>query len=107
MRFPPRRTFGAAALIAGVSLWLAAVRQLGTARVLNGAVFGAAPPRRIVSGPYRLLRDPIHDSYALALAGVALLIRAGGYLALSLESLVVLNLVEAAVTGPVFPSRPT
>lgn len=106
LQFAPRRMLGAAAVLAAAALWLAAVREIGTARVLNGDAFGTAPPRRIVSGPYRLLRNPIYDSYALALAGVAMLTGAGGYLALSLESLVVLNVVEAVVEERALPRRP-
>ena len=64
---------------------------------MNGDAFGAVTARRIGSGPYRWLRNPIYDSYALALAGWAFVTGAGGYLVLALESLIVLNLVEAGV----------
>ncbi|MGH7903110.1 MAG: methyltransferase [Candidatus Dormibacteraceae bacterium] len=97
LRFRPRRALGTAFVLAAGGLWLASVRQIGGPRVLNGDAFGAVPVQAVASGPYRRLRHPIYDSYALALAGAALVTGGAGYLALSLESLIVLNLVEAAV----------
>ncbi|MHB8614230.1 MAG: methyltransferase [Candidatus Dormibacteraceae bacterium] len=92
-----RRTVGLTLIGAAAGLWLAAARQIGGARVFNADAFGAVPARRIRAGPYRWLRNPIYDSYAMALAGGAFLTGSGGYLVLTLESLILLNLVEAAV----------
>jgi len=92
-----RRTLGLTVVGAAAVLWLAAARQLGGARVLNADAFGAVAASRVVSGPYRLLRNPIYDSYALALVGCGLFTGSGGYFLLSLESMIVLNVIEAAV----------
>ena len=97
-----RRTVGLTMIGAAAGLWLAAVKQIGGARVFNADAFGEVPARRTRSGPYRWLRDPIYDSYAMALAGCALFTGSGGYLVLTLESVIVLNLVEAAVEARSF-----
>ena len=97
LRIRSRRTLGLTVIGAAAVLWLAAARELGGARVLNADAFGQVAPRRVVSGPYRWRRNPIYDSYALALLGCGLFTGRGGYLLLSLESLIVLNLIEAGV----------
>ena len=97
-----RRTLGLTVVGASALLWLAAARQLGGARVLNGDAFGAVAARRVASGPYRWRRNPIYDSYAMALVGCGLFTGSGGYFLLSLESIIVLNVIEAAVESRSF-----
>ncbi len=98
----PRRRLGLAVLGLGGCLWLAAAREIGMTRVLNGDAFGVAPPRRLRTGPYRWLADPIYDSYALSLWGLAMVTGRGAYACLGLESLIVLNLIEARVESRSF-----
>ena len=105
MAFRLRRRTGLALVGLAGCLWLAAVREIGMKRVLNGDAFGAVPPRQIRSGPYRWLGDPIYDSYALALAGWAMLAGRGAFALLSLESLIALNLVEAKIERHSFTRR--
>lgn len=102
-----RRTLGLTVVGAGAVLSLAAARQLGGARVLNADALGAVAARRVVSGPYRWRRNPIYDSYAIALAGCALFTGSGGYLLLSLESMIVLNVIEATVEARSLERGPT
>jgi protein-S-isoprenylcysteine O-methyltransferase Ste14 len=97
LRIRRRRRLGLALIGAAGGLWLAAAKQIGGRRVFNADAFGVVAARRTRSGPYRWLRDPIYDSYAVALAGCALFTGNGGYLLLGLESLIVLNILEAAV----------
>lgn len=101
----PRRRLGLAMLGLGGYLWLASAKEIGMTRVLNGDAFGAAPPRRLRTGPYRWLADPIYDSYALALGGLAMVTGRGAYALLGLESLVVLNFIEARVESRSFSRR--
>lgn len=57
--------------VAGL-LWLAAFRKLGGATVANGNFFGRGRRSAAGNGIFRLLRNPMYDSYALALVGLGL-----------------------------------
>lgn len=99
-----RRTGGA--LIAGsAALWLLAYRQLGAARIANGDIFGYADPVEIDAGPFRIARNPVYISYALALTGWGLRRGNGVYLLLAAESYVLLNQIEARVENAALAAR--
>src|SRR5262245_27855131 len=94
VRWPlPRRLrpLGAAFLAIAVLLWLQAYRQLGAVRVANGDHFGRRPRQRVAGGVFRFLANPMYDSYALGLVGLALLRRNAAYLLLAGESYLLLN----------------
>ena len=92
---PRSRGLGLAGLVAATALWISAAQQLGPATVANGNFFGrgGASPARL--GPYRWLRDPMYDSYALGLLSWAFYRGNAAFIALAAESIVLLNLVES------------
>jgi protein-S-isoprenylcysteine O-methyltransferase Ste14 len=87
--------WGLAAVAAAV--WIDAFRRLGPRRTANGDIFGEGPAAPVRSGAYRLLRDPMYDAYALGLGAAALTTGNAAYLALAVESFVVLNVLEARI----------
>ena len=91
------RPVGDAVLAVAALLWLLTVRELGAARTANGDIFGhdSRPPTR--GGPFRCRRNPMYDSYALALVGLALHRANAVYLPLAGASLLLLNQIEARV----------
>ncbi len=91
------RPVGTAALAVAALLWLLTFHQLGAARTANGDIFGhdSRPPVR--GGPFRFRRNPMYDSYALALVGLALHRANAVYLPLAGASLLLLNQIEARV----------
>lgn len=79
----------------GTALFGAAFRELGLQSLFNGNFFGRGDG--IAGGVYRVLADPMYDAYALLLLSLALRRADAAYLLLALESVVLLNLVEARV----------
>jgi protein-S-isoprenylcysteine O-methyltransferase Ste14 len=101
------RPLGTVLLGAAALLWLLAYRQLGGARTANGNIFGHGSRARVDGGVFRILRNPMYDSYALALAGLALRRGNSVYLLLAAESFLLLNQVEARVENRLLgESRP-
>jgi len=86
---------GLAGLVAATALWISAAQQLGPATVANGNFFGRGETSPARLGPYRWLRDPMYDSYALALLSWAFYRGNGAFIALAAESVVLLNMVES------------
>jgi protein-S-isoprenylcysteine O-methyltransferase Ste14 len=99
LRSPGTVLLGAAAL-----LWLLAFRRLGGARTANGNIFGHGSQERVEGGLFRVLRNPMYDSYALALAGLAFRRRNAAYLLLAAESYLLLNQMEARVENRRLPA---
>ena len=95
----PRRLrgVGVTASPIALALWTQTVANLGLTRFANGACFGRAGSERLRGGTFRLLRNPIYDSYALALLGAAFRKHDARFLLLALESFVLLNLIEAPI----------
>ncbi len=93
---------GLPVLGAGVILFLFAFRELGFAAAANGYFFGRTPKTPVRSGVFRVLKNPIYDSYAIGLAGVALLSANAVYLLVAAESVLLLNQVEARVENQPF-----
>jgi len=88
---------GLPVIAAGVILFLLALRELGFAAAANGYFFGRAPKQPVRSRVFRVLKNPMYDSYAIVLAGVALVTANAVYLLIAAESFLLLNLVEARV----------
>lgn len=99
---PVVRPFGIPVLAVGVILFVLAFRELGFAGMANGYFFGRTRKTPVRSGVYRLLKNPMYDSYAVILIGVGLYTTNAAYLLLAGESLVLLNLVEARVENRPF-----
>ena len=96
------RSLGAPTVAIAGLLWLLAFKELGAARTGNANLFGHGSPEPVRGGVFRLLANPMYDSYALALLGVALQGGNGVYLLLAGESIVLLNGLEAAVENRPF-----
>ena len=97
------RPVGWAMLAAATALWALAYRRLGFVRMANGDLFGRAAPLRLEDGVFACLRDPMYDSYGLALAGAGLASGNPAYLALAAESVLLLNGLEARVERAALP----
>ncbi|HEX6511146.1 MAG TPA: methyltransferase [Chloroflexota bacterium] len=91
------RWLGWGITLAALVVWGQSVAAMGLVRFANGACFGWATGERIRDGGFRRLRNPIYDSYALALVGSGLRKGDARYLLLALESFVLLNLIEAPI----------
>ena len=91
------RPLGRPLLVTAGLLWLAAFRELGGATVANGNFFGKGRQTPAAGGIFRLLKNPMYDSYALALIGLGLRRANAVYLLLAGESLLLLNQIEARV----------
>ena len=96
---PCVRPFGAPVLAAAGALWVAAFAQLGGATTGNGDLFGHGKRTRVTGGIFRVRRNPMYDSYVLALVGLALRRANAAYLLLAGEAIVLLHGVEARVEG--------
>ena len=96
------RPVGVVLVAAAAVLWLAAFVQLGPTRTANGFFFGRGPAERVDGRLFRWVRNPMYDSYALALVGTAFATANGVYLLLALESYVLLNRMEAPVENRPF-----
>ncbi|MBI4214007.1 MAG: hypothetical protein HY534_06835 [Chloroflexi bacterium] len=96
------RPLGSFLLVIASGLWFAAFRELGPVRVANGYFFGRGPSERVSGSVFRLRRDPMYDAYALALVGTAFRRANGVYLLLAVESLLLLNGLEASVENRAF-----
>jgi len=109
---PVVRPFGVSVLVVGVIIFILAFRELGFAGMANGYFFGRTSKTPVRSGVYRLLKNPMYDSYAVILIGVGLYAANAAYLLLAGESMVLLNLLEARVENRPFepgksqPNRP-
>lgn len=64
----PERFRGAGfeTLALSLVLWLWAFAYLGLERTLNGNVFGRGPTGEVMGGPFRLVENPMYDSYIQA-----------------------------------------
>lgn len=91
------RPAGIFILVIASGLWLWAFTQLGPERTANGNIFGRGPAEPVDKGPFRLLRNPMYDSYLLAFVGLALWKANAQYFLLALESYLLLNVLEARV----------
>lgn len=108
IRWPlPRRgrRVGNGLIIGSAAIWLLAYRHLGAARIANGDVFEHVKPVELEAGPFRVVRNPIYISYALALAGLGLRRCNGVYLLLAAESYLLLNQIEARVENAALAAR--
>lgn len=72
-----------------------AINTIGLQSLANGNFFG----RGIItnSGPFRLLKNPIYDSYFLVFIGLALIGSNAAYFIIALESFVGLNILESHI----------
>ena len=91
------RPLGAVLMLLSAWLWKSAYHRLGGPRVANGDVFGRVPAAHVKVGVFLWLRDPMYDSYALALVGAGLWTGNIAYFALAAESIALLNCIEAKV----------
>lgn len=96
------RPVGVVLLLMSSGTWLWAFAQLGPERVANGYFFGRGPREPVEGGLFRQLRNPMYDSYLVALVGLALFRAKAVYLVLALESYLLLNLMEARVENRPF-----
>ncbi len=89
-----------------LALWVA--RMLGPAR-LNGLrhFAGATDEERIVSGPFHWLENPMYTGYFLVLLGIALWKNSAYDLVIALESLLLLNGVQARIENSGLSGRTT
>lgn len=72
-----------------------AIREIGWQSLLNGNWFSRR--EAIQSGLFRFIKNPIYDSYFLALAGAALSSSNAAYFIIAAESYIGLNVVESHV----------
>jgi protein-S-isoprenylcysteine O-methyltransferase Ste14 len=96
---------GVAVLAVSAALWLWAFAHLGPQRLANGYFFGRGPSAAVRSGPFRWLRNPMYDSYALAFVGVGLVTNNAAFFVLAAESYLLLNIIEARVENGPFPAK--
>jgi protein-S-isoprenylcysteine O-methyltransferase Ste14 len=100
VRWPlPRhlRLLGAPLLVIAAILWLLAFGQLGPTRTGNGNVFGRGSQEPVRGGIFRVLRNPMYDSYVLAFIGAAFRSLNGVYLLLAGEAYILCHQLEARV----------
>jgi protein-S-isoprenylcysteine O-methyltransferase Ste14 len=92
------QVIGGFLIVIGTSLALWVAVLFGPAR-LNGVRFflPASVKVRVVSGPFRRLENPMYSGYFLLLLGIALLRNSLYDLAIALESLILLNGIQARV----------
>jgi protein-S-isoprenylcysteine O-methyltransferase Ste14 len=100
------RPFGALLLAGSALLWLLAYRELGGARTGNGPWFGHGSAEPVSGGVFRILRNPMYDSYALAFAGAAFYRCNAVYLLLAAESVALFQGLEAHVENRQIESGP-
>ena len=101
------RPAGLAVLAVSAALWLWAFAQLGVKRLANGNFFGRGPSAAVRGGPFRWLRNPMYDSYALAFVGMGLVTNNAAFFVLAAESYLLLNVIEARVENRPFPANGT
>lgn len=92
-----QRPLGTALLGTAAVLWVLTYRQLGGVRVANGAIFGRGSQERVVGGVFRIRRNPMYDSYVLALLGMAFYRGNAAYLLLAGEAALLCHGLEARV----------
>lgn len=101
LRLPhPLRPLGWCLCALAAVVWVDAFRRMGPRRTANGDFFDRDAPEPVLTGVYRLLRNPMYDAYALGLAAAALATGSPAYLPLAAESFLLLNLVEARIERP-------
>lgn len=72
-------------------------RELGPAAAINGDLFGLGSLKRPPGGIFRVLDNPIYTGYALLLFGRALRLGSARLAITAVESLLLLNAIEARV----------
>jgi protein-S-isoprenylcysteine O-methyltransferase Ste14 len=80
---------------ASVALWVAIL--LGPAKLNGLRFFKPLREEQVVSGPFRWLKNPMYTGYFLVFLGVALLKNSLYDLAIALESLLLLNNIQARI----------
>jgi protein-S-isoprenylcysteine O-methyltransferase Ste14 len=110
VRWPLSRSLRPAGFVllgVSASIWLWAAARLGPTRLANGPFFGRGPATAVRDGPYRWLRNPIYDSYALAFVGAGLVKTNAAFFLLAAESYLLLNVMEAGVENRPFAEEGT
>lgn len=98
LAFTSIKWLGLILLVAAISLFIFALRQIGTQALTNGNLFSQGKSSH--TGLYRLLRNPIYDSYCLAFVGLGVYYGNWSYLVLAAECYIGLNLIEANIEAP-------
>lgn len=82
-------------LTVAVVLFISSIKIIGSGALVNSNFF--TPQKKVESGIYRYLKNPIYDSYALFFLGLGLIYSNWGYFALSALIWLLLICVEARV----------
>ncbi|MGD9893737.1 MAG: methyltransferase [Dehalococcoidia bacterium] len=98
------RPWGVPLLVVAALGWLIAFLQLGGTRTGNGNFFGHGSTEPVCGGIFALLRNPMYDSYVLALVGAALHSGNAVYLLLAGQAAVLFH-IEADIENRPFASH--
>lgn len=83
---------GGVLIITAISLFVIAIRAIGNQALVNGDVF--KPTKRTDAGVYKLLKNPIYDSYTILLLGLGFAYQNYGYVILAVLSVPLLHVIE-------------
>ncbi|MBI2588910.1 hypothetical protein HYW35_01740 [Candidatus Saccharibacteria bacterium] len=82
-------------LLMAFGVFMMALHEIGVQSLTNGNLFGRGKISH--KGIYKILKDPIYDSYLLWFIGMSFVYGNAAYLILMLESYIGLNLIESRV----------